>query len=193
MKNHHFIAIALFGILLPACTQFTPYRTKTLTVDTTGSKPLVSECLVAESTPGGAPCESGESASYAIQLRRYQAWDKPECALATDEVEPRVGNLTKCDDGKQRERVKGLEYYLSVVEFDDQGWFADRRQMEALLALLKKIEQDNKEKQTNNHVLIYVYAHGWKHNASACDNNVVCFSRLLERTDLMERFMHDDK
>lgn len=72
------------------------------------------------------------------------------------------------------------DYYLSFVEFDDQGWFWDRKQMEILLRRLEKegAVQD---------LLIVVYAHGWRHNASACDDNVICFTRLLERLDLIER------
>lgn len=73
------------------------------------------------------------------------------------------------------------DYYTAFVEFDDQGWFWDRRQMESLLRLLYK------EKKKNKDVIMIVYAHGWKHNASACDNNVICFQRLLERFDLLER------
>ena len=44
----------------------------------------------------------------------------------------------------QRERMAG-DYYLSFVEFDDQGWFADRRQMDALFALLKRLEEKDKK------------------------------------------------
>jgi len=71
---------------------------------------------------------------------------------------------------------------LSVVEFDDQGWFADRKQMEALFALLDRIERNDRK-----HALILLYVHGWKHNASQCDDNVICFSRLVERMDILER------
>lgn len=83
-------------------------------------------------------------------------------------------------------RLQHGDYYLSFVEFDDQGWFADRGQMDALFALLAELQEEGTE------ALIHVYAHGWKHNAGACDNNVVCFSRLLERTDLNERFLRQE-
>ncbi len=74
------------------------------------------------------------------------------------------------------------DYYLSFVEFDDQGWFADsgRTQMGALL---EQLEDSGKE------TLIYAYAHGWMHNASPGDNNVVYFSRLLERTDAAQKLL----
>ena len=76
---------------------------------------------------------------------------------------------------------KPHDYYLGFVEFDDQGWFWDRKQMEALLRLLHQQQQAEK-----NEFLIILYAHGWQHNADACDNNVVCFQRVLERFKVLE-------
>ncbi|MGH7844189.1 MAG: esterase, partial [Candidatus Binatia bacterium] len=66
-------------------------------------------------------------------------------------------------------------------------WFADRKQMEALFSLLRRLEEDEKQRGGSGHVLLLLYAHGWKHNASQCDDNVICFSRLLERMDILER------
>ncbi len=74
------------------------------------------------------------------------------------------------------------EYYTAFVEFDDQGWFWDRKQMEVLLRLLYQHGQARKDE-----FLIVLYAHGWQHNAGACDSNVVCFQRILERFDVLER------
>ncbi len=174
MNNRHLLIILLACLWLPACAQFTPYRTGI--PDPTS----VESCKVDDSQPSlvdknnfGTPlalCEDEKFASHAIQHRYYQAWDKPELKL---------GEETKKGKGKQR--ITG-DYHLSFVEFDDQGWFADRRQMDALFTLLDKLEKEN-----DGSTLIYVYAHGWKHNASSCDNNVICFSRLLERTDLVQR------
>ena len=73
-----------------------------------------------------------------------------------------------------------MDYYLAFVEFDDHGWFWDRRQMDILLRLLHGEGRDKE-------LLIVLYAHGWRHDASACDNNVICFARLLERLDFIER------
>lgn len=76
------------------------------------------------------------------------------------------------------------DYYFATVEFDDEGWFWDRRQMEVLLRFLSDY-QDGAGQPGD--FLIFTHAHGWQHNADACDNNVVCFQRLLERLDVSER------
>ena len=83
-------------------------------------------------------------------------------------------------DPETGERITG-EYLFASVEFDDQGWFWDRRQMEVLLRQLYEDEEQE--------YLILAYAHGWQHNADACDNNVVCQQRLLERMDLSDQFL----
>ena len=69
------------------------------------------------------------------------------------------------------------DYLLGFVEFDDQGWFhqqekSGRQQMDALLHYLYAHDND---------YLLVVYAHGWRHNANTCDENVACFRRLLEQ------------
>ncbi len=163
MNCQRLLSILLVGMLLSACAPFKHYRTDIPDLTTANSLPFKCKVDASLAVPPGAEalplCENENSPdSHAIQHRLYQ----------TKDAQPG-------------------DYYLSFVEFDDQGWFADRRQMEALFALLKKLEEEEKNEQTNGHILIQVYAHGWKHNASACDNNVVCFSRLLERTDLAEK------
>ncbi|MGF1642574.1 MAG: hypothetical protein ACFCUJ_02955 [Thiotrichales bacterium] len=80
-----------------------------------------------------------------------------------------------------RYQDKPYDYYMGFVEFDDQGWFWDRKQMEALLRLLHEQQATQKKE-----FLIILYAHGWQHNADACDNNVVCFQRVLERFKVLE-------
>ena len=167
MNCQRLLTILVACMLLSSCG-YKFHRTETLVVPSTEPQPKVSKCTVdeyaAKANNNLPSCEKSRLAdssespeSHAIQHRFYASQYKKKNDDPMD-----VGN-----------------YYLSFVEFDDQGWFADRRQMEALFALL----DDLKDKKT----LIYVYAHGWKHNASACDNNVVCFSRLLERYDLAER------
>lgn len=72
------------------------------------------------------------------------------------------------------------EYLLGFVEFDDQGWFWDRRQMWKLIKFLS-------DEVHREDLLIVVFAHGWKHNASACDNNVCCFRETLKQIGRLER------
>lgn len=173
MYKRHYLIILLASMLLSACTQFTPYRPITFP-DPKSTQYVPFKCKVDERLSGFLDkdqpgtslelCEDLKSAgTQAIQHRYYQAWKDPE----------RTSKITG-------------DYHLSFVEFDDQGWFADRSQMEELFTLLKTLEEKN-----DGSTLIYVYAHGWKHNASSCDNNVVCFSRLLERTDLIQRVNAD--
>ena len=188
MTNYRLLTILLGSLLLSACTQFAPYRTAIPDQKSAEFYPF--ECVVdakVDNHPLLPLCE--KSATADSQTLRPD-WP-PNCT--TDEKSV-TKDRRRCEDpGSQAIQHRfyrtsdGQEgdYYLSFVEFDDQGWFADREQMKALFALLKDIEKKNKE--TNGHTLIQVYAHGWKHNANACDNNVRCFSRLLERTDLAEK------
>ncbi len=122
-------------------------------------------------------------------LRQYRSF--------TDVVDPATGAVAaRCVDPvntpdsdcalERRSYEFGGEphpYYFAAVEFDDQGWAWDREQQEGLLRFL----WNGPEQRSDTEYLIIAYAHGWQHNAGACDNNVVCFQRLLERLDLTER------
>ncbi len=185
MNGLRLLTILVVGMSLSACAQFTPYRTAMPAT----SEPKYFECVVDDTVPNLANlplCE--KSASADSQTTRQ--WP-PNCVANVGPL-PKDGRRCEDPDSQtiqhryyQTNDEQEGDYYLSFVEFDDQGWFTDRRQMEALFTLLKDIELKNKE--ADGHILIQVYAHGWKHNASACDNNVLCFSRLLERTDLAEK------
>ena len=65
----------------------------------------------------------------------------------------------------------GPEYSLSVIEFDDQGWYQDMEQREALMNFL--------DETANEDLLIVVFIHGWKHNAASADGNLRSFRALL--------------
>ncbi len=66
-------------------------------------------------------------------------------------------------------------YTLGYVEFDDQGWLFDHRQID-------KITNEFSGEMKTNGLLMVVYVHGWKHNASSDDDNVVMFhKRILAR------------
>ena len=67
------------------------------------------------------------------------------------------------------------EYLLGFVEFDDQGWFWDRKQADKLIDRLldKNVLESG--------LLMVVYVHGWRHNASFDDDNVASFRETLKR------------
>jgi hypothetical protein len=164
--SHLLVFLALVVVGVSGCTQIGPYRTKALTASG-GPGPDIVECASRQTGDGLKSCQDEEPGRHAIQRRhyRYNRNPQPEGAL----------------------QPQPADYYLAVVEFDDQGWFADRRQMEALMMLLDRIERQDEANGKNGHALLIVYAHGWKHNAHPCDNNVLCFSRVLERMDILER------
>lgn len=71
-------------------------------------------------------------------------------------------------------------YLLGYVEFDDLGWSHDRGQQRAIV---DRIEREIEQRD----VLMVVFAHGWKHNAQACDSNVTCFRTILEQLNATEQ------
>lgn len=62
-------------------------------------------------------------------------------------------------------------YELHFVEFDDQGLFSDKRQMNNVLKSLNGREN----------VDVVIFIHGWHHNALADDENVLAFQRVLKK------------
>jgi len=74
---------------------------------------------------------------------------------------------------------ENAKYALGVVEFDDQGWFWDRRQMWTVIDRLS-------EEVNRQDLLMVVFAHGWKHNASVCDGNMSCFRETLSQVHDLE-------
>jgi hypothetical protein len=153
------------------CTEIAPYRTKVLATSSGSVGPDIVECTsgkAGKARHGMPSCQDEEPGRHAIQRRHYQY---------NLNADPKGGELVP----------QPADYYLATVEFDDQGWFADRRQLEALMMLLDRIDRQDTANGKNGHALIIVYAHGWKHNAHRCDNNVLCFSRVVERMDILER------
>lgn len=77
----------------------------------------------------------------------------------------------------KREPIQKIEdYYLAVVEFDDQGWFQDLRQRNALAEFLEQKAKRNED------LLIVVVIHGWKHNAEPGDPFLESFCSVLSDT-----------
>jgi pimeloyl-ACP methyl ester carboxylesterase len=61
-------------------------------------------------------------------------------------------------------------YELSVVEFDDQGLFRSRDQLDHALQTVR---------QHPDNVDIVMFIHGWHHSAAAGDSNLLSFQKLL--------------
>jgi len=64
------------------------------------------------------------------------------------------------------------EYYLSFIEFDDQGQLWDRTQLHNMLETYRPIAGIDD-------VLLVTFIHGWHHNASPEDGNIQDFRHLL--------------
>ncbi|MBA3582637.1 MAG: esterase [Gammaproteobacteria bacterium] len=80
--------------------------------------------------------------------------------------------LTTNDDAQQN-------YWLSFIEFDEQGQLHDRAQMNAVI--------NNISAQAAQHdILITVFVHGWHHNARVGDDNITEFRKSLQQLSLLE-------
>jgi len=140
-----------------------------LTADPPNTRPMAALCValcVALTLLGGG----------CVGLQQYHTEAPAETAspeqlecLVGDEDVPKDG--WKCGDAYLENRP---EYLLGFVEFDDLGWSWNTQQQAKLLSA---IEAETKARDA----LIVVFAHGWKHNASTCDNNVTCFRETLDQ------------
>ena len=132
------------------------------------------------------------SACTPLKQYRTVTVKDPQTGAIADQICPKRSPNSSQDRCALEHRTytyKGAEhdYYFATVELDDQGWFWDRRQMELLLRFL--FEHRNADGKTAE-FLIFAHAHGWQHDADACDNNVVCLQRFLERMDVTERLFN---
>ncbi|WP_146861190.1 hypothetical protein [Aliivibrio fischeri] len=83
-------------------------------------------------------------------------------------------NEENCQRNSLQKLNNKTPYTLSFIEIDDQGFFSDRSQFDVLK---KHIEN----KTRKNNTFIYVYVHGWQHNASINDSNVKHFKEQLNK------------
>ena len=88
-----------------------------------------------------------------------------------------------CADRALQHHAAGLsdDYYLSFIEFDDQGQLRDREQLHKVLdAYLPIAGVDD--------VLLVVFIHGWHHNAAPDpeDGNITEFRQLLAKLSQAE-------
>lgn len=81
---------------------------------------------------------------------------------------------------------KNQAYFLGFIEFDDQGQLWQRDQM-------SKVIDEIYHQSGDEDVLMVVFVHGWKHNASPGDNNITHFRGILRRVSEIESLYAGDK
>jgi hypothetical protein len=98
---------------------------------------------------------------------------------------------TPCDpaqageDGKKAVIEVRPEYKLGFVEFDDQGWFWNTNQLEAVKKMVRS-ETGLDGSNSPQGIVMVLFVHGWKNNA-ACDNdNVEMFRQTLTNLNITE-------
>ena len=67
------------------------------------------------------------------------------------------------------------EFTLAFVEFDDQGHFWNREELDLLE---RTLEAENRRSDSSG-IAVLFFAHGWRHDSEVCDENVACFRTLL--------------
>jgi hypothetical protein len=75
--------------------------------------------------------------------------------------------------------IETPDYLVGFVELDDLGWFWDRQQKQAVVKEVRRVAQ-------TQDVIIVVFAHGWNHDSSETDGNVLKFRQVLGRLALLE-------
>ena len=70
---------------------------------------------------------------------------------------------------------KHLEFDLGFVEFTERGNQFDRTKTEQV------IDHINQYAQSDKGAAVFVFVHGWKHNAANDDSNVIKFREMLSR------------
>ncbi len=102
---------------------------------------------------------------------------------------PAVASREALRDPERRAAIAStsLERYdgftIGIVEFDDQGRFWDRHQLDALEGEI--LSQAGGPDDPG--VLLSVFVHGWRHDADVCDANLACFRELARRIALDQR------
>jgi hypothetical protein len=69
------------------------------------------------------------------------------------------------------------EFTMAFVEFDDQGRFWNRDQLELVE---RTLESENARPGTSG-IAVVIFAHGWRHNCDVCDSTVACFRAFLKQ------------
>jgi hypothetical protein len=74
------------------------------------------------------------------------------------------------------------DYTLGFVEFDDQGWLWNQKQIDAVAGKFS-------DEMKTQGLLIVTFVHGWKHNADSQDGNVQMMRLVLREIAGMEQLL----
>ncbi|URI06115.1 hypothetical protein MW290_09245 [Aquincola tertiaricarbonis] len=147
--------------LLSGCTSVAPYRNHFSTAEEEAT--LSAPCVKVERDASGVERE--------VELRAQIATERLPCYKQSIEV-------TK-------------EYRLFFVEFDEQGRYHDRRQMEQLFEYLKKVRVESTRSKADcpgsgagvgTGLSIVTFVHGWRHNARYDDEHLNLARKVLRYT-----------
>lgn len=110
-----------------------------------------------------------------------------------------VDTLFSGDEAKhpcwQRSVEEHAAYDLLIAEFTDQGWIQgssslDRPAGDYVDDLMKKLDQVHRNWANRGQGLsMFVFVHGWHHNAHAADPDVIAFRRFLADMEKLESVM----
>ncbi|MCM0083844.1 hypothetical protein L4X63_19850 [Geomonas sp. Red32] len=134
---------------------------------------------------------SGDALKPSIEscTSRCTKGEDPPCVITCRGESPAENRTFENYSSNRAILAKG-NYLVGYVEFDDQGWFHDKRQRNAIFdAIADDRERYRRETGRDRQYLIAVFAHGWKHNADGDDDNVKEFNKLLERLDVQEQLL----
>jgi hypothetical protein len=77
------------------------------------------------------------------------------------------------------------EYKLGFVEFDDQGWFWNTNQLEAVKKMVRS-ETGLDGSNSPQGIVMVLFVHGWKNNAAPDNDNVEMFRQTLTNLNITE-------
>jgi hypothetical protein len=96
--------------------------------------------------------------------------------------EPFTGTAADAGTNKANHAVieTTADYSLGFVEFDEEGWFWDEKQVKAVEEMIRK---EANISGTNNPagIILLVFVHGWKNNAAYDCGNVATFRTALQQ------------
>ena len=82
-------------------------------------------------------------------------------------------------------------FKLGFVEFDDQGWFWDRRQWDAVQQMIQTEAKLDRSTNSTQGIVMVLFVHGWKNNASFDNGNVGMVRATLKELNKAEKIQSD--